>query len=157
MHEREHDEYLYFLRRAFDGMLGALEELGDDLGNTAPALPGANSPYAITYHCIGVADYWLGHVVAGRRVDRDRPSEFTAQGDVRRLRREVDALFGRLEEDLRVAMTSESLRNAPPAEFEGPDRPLSVRGVQLHVLEELAQHHGQVEITRDLLRVGDPA
>ncbi|MET8563885.1 DinB family protein [Streptomyces flaveolus] len=148
---------LYFLRRAFDGMLGALEELGAGLGNTAPALPGANSPYSIAYHCVAVADYWLGHVVAGRRVDRDRPSEFTAKGDARRLRREVEALFARLEADLRESLPSESPRNAPPADFEGPDRPLSVRGVQLHVLEELAQHHGQVQITRDLLRAGDPA
>lgn len=155
MHEQ--DEYLYFLRRAFDGMVGALEELGDDLGNTAPALPGANSPYAIAYHCVAVADYWLGHVVAGRHMDRDRPAEFAAKGDVRRLRREVDALFTRLETDLRQATASDPPRNAPPAGFEGPDRPLSVRGVQLHVLEELAQHHGQVQITRDLLRAGDAA
>ena len=153
----DHDEYLYFLRRAFDGMLSALEELGDDLGNTAPPLPGANSPYAIAYHCTAVADYWLGHVIAGRRVDRDRSSEFTAKGDVRRLRREVDALFTRLEADLRQALPSQPPRNTPPADFEGPDRPLSVRGVQLHVLEELAQHHGQVQITRDLLRAGAPA
>ncbi|MEV5176563.1 DinB family protein [Streptomyces flaveolus] len=154
---RDHDEYLYFLRRAFDGMFGALDELGDDLGNTAPPLPGANSPYAIAYHCVGVADYWLGHVVAGRHVDRDRPAEFTAKGDARRLRREVDALFARLEADLHGTLPSDPPRNAPPAEFEGPERPLSVQGVQLHVLEELAQHHGQVQITRDLLRAGDPA
>ncbi|WP_109006253.1 DinB family protein [Streptomyces rishiriensis] len=152
----DHDEYLYFLRRAFDGMLGALEELGDDLGNTAPSLPGANSPYAIAYHCVGVADYWLGHVVAGRHVDRDRPSEFTAQGDAQRLRREVDGLFVRLEADLHGTLSSGPPRNAPPAEFQGPQRPLSVQGVQLHVLEELAQHHGQVQISRDLLRAGDP-
>ncbi|MFK0119522.1 DinB family protein [Streptomyces sp. NPDC090994] len=153
----DHDEYLYFLHRAFDGLLGALEELerlGDDLGNTAPPLPGANSPYAIAHHCVAVADYWLGHVVAGRRVDRDRPSEFTARGNARQLRKEVDALFVRLDADLREALPSQPPRNVPPADFEGPERPLSVRGVQLHVLEELAQHHGQVEITRDLLRTG---
>ncbi|MGW2572763.1 DinB family protein [Streptomyces sp. NPDC001537] len=154
MHEQ--DEYLYFLRRAFDGMLGALEELGDDLGNTAPHLPGANSPYAIAYHCVAVADYWLGHVIAGRPVERDRCSEFTAKGDVRQLRTQVDALFDRLQADLCEALPSQP-RNTPPADFEGPDRPLSVRGVQLHVLEELAQHHGQVQITRDLLRTGVPA
>ncbi|CAM5303418.1 DinB family protein [Streptomyces fumanus] len=150
----DHDEYLYFLRRAFDGMLDALVELGDDLANTAPPLPDANSPYAIAYHCVGVADYWLGHVVAGRHVDRDRPAEFRAAGDVRRLREEVDALFVRLRADLRRAASADAPRNAAPADFEGPDRPLSVRGVQLHVLEELAQHHGQVQITRDLLRAG---
>ncbi|MGW1047264.1 DinB family protein [Streptomyces sp. NPDC002547] len=154
---QEHDEYLYFLRRAFDGMLGAVEELGDNLGNTAPALPGANSPYAIAYHCVAVADYWLGHVVAGRPVNRDRPSEFTARGNVQRLQREVEALFARLEADLREALPSESPCNTPPAEFEGPERSLSVQGIKLHVLEELAQHHGQVQITHDLLREGNAA
>ncbi|GGT41025.1 DinB family protein [Streptomyces chromofuscus] len=154
---QDHDEYLYFLRRAFDGMLGALEQLGDDLANTAPPLPDANSPYAIAHHCVAVADYWIGHVIAGRHVARDRPSEFTAKGSLPRLRQEVDALFARLEPDLSQALPSQPLRNSPPADFQGPDRPLSVAGVQLHVLEELAQHHGQVQITRDLLRTGVPA
>jgi hypothetical protein len=153
----DHDEYLYFLRRAFDGMLETLEHLGDDLGNTAPPLPGANSPYAIAYHCVAVADYWIGHVIAGRYVARDRPSEFAAQGNVQSLRREVDALFARLAADLREALPSQPPRNTPPASFEGPDRPLTMRGVQLHVLEELAQHHGQVQISRDLLQAGAAA
>ena len=151
---RDQNEYLYFLRRAFDGMLDVLEELGDDLGNTRPPLPGANTVYAIAYHCVAVADYWTGHIVAGRAVDRDRASEFTATGRGDDLREQVDALFEQLETDL-APVTSTSLpRNAPPADFEGPDRPLSVAGVQLHVLEELAQHHGQIQITRDLLRQG---
>ncbi|MFD0395050.1 DUF664 domain-containing protein [Streptomyces nogalater] len=152
----DHDEYLYFLRRAFDGMLGALEELGDDLGNTAPPLPGANSPTpsrttASAWPTTGWAT-WSRDVASpatgppsSRRRGRTKPAE------------EVDALFARLEADLRTAPPSASPRNAPPAEFEGPGRPLSVRGVRLHVLEELAQHHGQVQITRDLLRAEEPA
>ncbi|AGP52305.1 DinB family protein [Streptomyces rapamycinicus] len=151
---RDQNEYLYFLRRAFDGMLGALEDLGDDVGNVRPPLPGANSVYAIAYHCVGVADYWIGHIVAGREVDRDRAAEFTATGSAHELRRNVDALFERLGTDLEPATPTALPRNTPPAEFEGPDRPLSVQGVQLHVLEELAQHHGHIQITRDLLTRG---
>jgi hypothetical protein len=153
----DQNEYLYFLRRAFDGMLGALEELGDDLGNTPPPLPGANSVYAITYHCVAVADYWTGHIIAGRDIDRDRASEFTTTGTSQRLRQEVDAVCERLADDLATAATRTRPRHTPPADFEGPERPLSVLGVQLHVLEELAQHHGQVQITRDLLAKGATA
>nr|WP_246481692.1 DUF664 domain-containing protein [Amycolatopsis umgeniensis] len=32
--------------------------------------------------------------------------------------------------------------------------PLTQQGVMLHVLEEVAQHHGQLEITRDVLLAG---
>ncbi|MGV9851395.1 hypothetical protein ACWDWU_21870, partial [Streptomyces sp. NPDC003442] len=41
----ELNEYLYFLRRAFDGMIGALEELGDELANTVP--PPAPQPWPV--------------------------------------------------------------------------------------------------------------
>ncbi|RNG34946.1 DinB family protein [Streptomyces botrytidirepellens] len=151
---QDQNEYLYFLRRAFDGMLDVLEELGDDLANTRPPLPGANSVYAIAYHCAAVADYWTGHVIAGREIDRDRASEFTATGHGKDLHRQVDELFEQLKADLAQVTPSSSPRNTPPADFEGPDRPLSVQGVQLHVLEELAQHYGQIQITRDLLKQG---
>ncbi|MFJ4153027.1 DUF664 domain-containing protein [Streptomyces galbus] len=147
----DEDEYLYFLRRAFDGMLDTLDQLGEELANTAPPLPGANSPYAIAYHCLAVADYWTGYVIAGRHVTRDRDAEFTAHGHVGQLRLEVDALFERLAEDLAGTLPGQEPRNSAPADFQGPERKLSVRGVELHVLEELAQHHGQIQITRDLL------
>ncbi|MBL1112877.1 DinB family protein [Streptomyces sp. 110] len=150
----ELNEYLYFLRRAFDGMIGALEELGDELANTVPPPAGANSPFAVAYHCTGVADYWIGHVIAGRSVDRDRASEFTAVGTVADLKSALDPLFDRLRDDLRGVDAQAAPRKVPPASFEGPDRPLSCAGVQLHVLEELAQHHGQVQITRDVLLNG---
>ncbi|WP_089107802.1 DinB family protein [Streptomyces hyaluromycini] len=151
---QDQNEYLYFLRRAFDGMLGVLDDLGDGLGNTRPPLPGANSVYAIAYHCAAVADYWTGHVIAGREVDRDRAAEFTATGHGKDLRRQVDDLFEQLEADLAAVTAASAPRNTPPADFEGPNRPLSVQGVQLHVLEELAQHHGQIQLTRDLLKRG---
>lgn len=150
----DHDEYVYFLRRAFDGMIGALEELGDERAGDAPPLPGANSPYAITRHCMGVAEYWIGHAIAGRAVERDRAAEFAARGTAADLRRDVDPLLGRLRADLAGISGDSRPRKVPPASFEGPDRDLTCAGVQLHVLEELAQHHGQVQISRDLLLAG---
>ncbi|MGI8678221.1 MAG: hypothetical protein ACR2LX_05950 [Jatrophihabitans sp.] len=49
-------DYLYFLDRAPDGMLEIITRRGDDLANRRPDLPGANSPYAILTHCLGVMD-----------------------------------------------------------------------------------------------------
>ncbi|MFI9009963.1 DinB family protein [Actinosynnema sp. NPDC053489] len=145
------DEYLYFVDRAFAGMLSAVDRLGPERGNTAPPLPGANSPYAIVHHCVEVVDYWIGHLLAGRPTARDRDAEFHAIGDPRELRDRVAAQLRRVREDLAGVDLAAPPATAPPPEYRGPGRPLSGAGVLLHVLEELAQHHGQVEISRDLL------
>ncbi len=65
-----------------DQMADIVGGLGDDLANRRPALPGANSPYAILRHCLGVMEFWGGQVVAGRAVERDRDAEFRAAGPV---------------------------------------------------------------------------
>lgn len=147
-------EYLYFVHRAFDGMLGALAELGDEHINTRPDLPGANSPYAIVYHCTGVTEYWIGHLLAGRPVDRDRAAEFVATGSVERIGSIVSAALDRLTEYLTTSPLSGALDRVPDGDYEGPDEQLSRLGVLLHVLEELAQHHGQVQLSRDLILRG---
>ncbi|MFC0453272.1 DinB family protein [Rhodococcus jostii] len=145
------DEYLYFLDRAFDGMLAVLGELGDERANQAPPFDGANSPWAITYHCTEVADYWIGHLIGGRESNRDRAAEFTATGTIADLTRVVTELRSRLQNDLELFDPVAPLANTPPADYEGPSRALTPNGVLLHVLEELAQHHGQVEVSRDAL------
>lgn len=145
------DEYLYFLDRAFDGMLSALTELGDDRANQAPPLPGANPPWAITYHCTQVAEYWIGHLIGGWDSHRDRQAEFTARGTIAELGEMITDLRRRLRADLDGFDPAAPLTNTPPADYEGPSRALTPTGVLLHVLEELAQHHGQVELSRDVL------
>ena len=148
------DDYLYYVGRALDGMSGIVAGLGDELAGTRPPLPGANTPYALLTHCVGVADYWSGALVAGRAVLRDRDAEFTAAGPVGPLLAEVGALRGRLDADARGADLGAPLRAEPPRTFQGPDRALTRGGALLHVLEELAQHHGQMEILRDAIRAG---
>ena len=146
------DEYLYFADRALDGMAAILTDLGDDLANVRPDLPGANSPYAIVNHCLGVVEYWVGHLMAGRPVERDRPAEFTASGPVKDLVERVAAAKEQLRADLAAAEPAAPLRVEPPAEYLVTQPGLSQGAALLHVLEELAQHHGQLEISRDVIR-----
>ena len=65
------EDFFIFLERAFDGMLAILEELGDERANQKPSVPGANSPYATLFHCVGVTNYWIGTLLGGRDVPRD--------------------------------------------------------------------------------------
>ena len=70
--EISHEDFLMFIDRALDGMLRIVEELGEERANMRPDLPGANSPYAILTHCIGVCDYWIGTLLGKREFFRDR-------------------------------------------------------------------------------------
>jgi hypothetical protein len=145
------DDYLYYVDRALNGMAAIVAGLGDELANAKPSFPGANSPYALLTHCLGVTSYWAGELVAGRRVVRDRDAEFAAAGPVGSLLEEVAAVRARLAEDVRAAVPAARLRDTPPAVFLGPDRELTQGAALLHVYEELAQHHGQMEILRDAI------
>jgi Protein of unknown function (DUF664) len=146
------DDFLHFVDEALEGMVTAVTELGDDLANLRLDVPGANSPYAVLFHCLGVMEYWGGAMVAGRTVERDRDAEFRASGPVadlvgrtRQARRQLDADITDLE-PLAAPRGSPEPGDAdlPLARTQG--------GVLMHVYEELAQHRGQMEVTRDVLR-----
>ncbi|PXY22904.1 hypothetical protein BAY60_20460 [Prauserella muralis] len=145
------EQYLYFTDRALDGMAEVLTGLGDDLANTRPGLPGANSPYAIVTHCLGVAEYWAGHLVAGRTVHRDRDAEFTATGPVEELVRRVAAAKAQLRADVAAADAAAPLRHEPPPAYRDAVPGTTQAGALQHVYEELAQHRGHLELTRDVL------
>jgi Protein of unknown function (DUF664) len=141
-----------FVDRAVDGMAAIVRDLGDDLANRRPGLPGANSPYGILRHCLGVMEFWGGQVVAGRQVSRDRAAEFSASGPVADLISAAERAKRQFKADVATAEPS-----APPRRSDHPtkqpgDMELRTQGdALLHVLEEVTQHHGQTEITRDLL------
>ncbi|MDP9220579.1 MAG: DinB family protein [Actinomycetota bacterium] len=146
------EEYLWYVDFALDQMTAILVGLGDELASTRPDLPGANSPYAIVTHCCGVMEWWGGEMVAGRRVERDRAAEFVATGAVSDLLELVEAAKSRLRADVAGLDWA-----APPRGVVDPadaDLPLgqTKSGVLLHIYEELSQHLGQLELTRDVLR-----
>jgi hypothetical protein len=146
------EDYLYFVDEALEGMVAIVTELGDELANRRLDVSGANSPFAVLYHCLGVMEYWGGELVAGRTIERDRDAEFRSAGRVdeligrtRRARRQLDADIADLEP------------LAPPRGTPRPedvDLPLARTqgGALVHIYEELAQHRGQMEVTRDVLR-----
>jgi hypothetical protein len=149
------EELLWFVDDCLSSMLDVVEGLGDDLANTRPELAGANSPYAILTHCLGVIDWWGGVMISGRQVVRDRDAEFVATGPVSGLREQVRRTRDRLREDLQQLDPQ-----APPVgpvdeELAGLPYGRTRSAVLLHVFHELAQHLGQMEITRDLLVAGE--
>ena len=76
------DTFLRFCDEALVAMRDIVVELGDDLANRRPDLPGANSPFAILTHCLGVCAAWASTTTLGEVVPRDRPGEFPATGAV---------------------------------------------------------------------------
>jgi hypothetical protein len=144
-------DYLWFVDLALGGMAAIVEALGDDLANRRPPFRDANSAFVILTHCLGVLEFWGGATVAERPVQRDRAAEFTARGDVAGLLRRTEHARRRLREDI-VGLDPA----APPVSVRrDPDDPTpyheSKGAVLLHILEELFQHLGQMEITRDML------
>jgi hypothetical protein len=145
------DDFLWFVDEALRQVVEAVESLGDELVDERPDLPGANAPFAIVTHVLGVLEWWGGHVIAGRSVERDRDAEFVATGTVAELVARVHAQRAQLGDDL-VALDP----NAPPRGALDPDDaalPLgrTQAGVALHIYEEVAQHLGQLQLTSDVL------
>lgn len=151
-----HDDYRWFAGRALDGMAAILTDLGDERANRRPPLPGANTPYAIVTHCLGVLEFWVGALVAGRPVERDRDAEFTASGPVAELVSRVAAAKDRLRADLAAADSAAPLRAPAPPKYADTPAGRTQGGALQHAYEELAQHHGQLELTRDILCQGWP-
>ena len=145
---------MWFVDLALSEMAAIVESLGDDLANRRPPFRGANSAYVILTHCLGVMEYWGGATVAERPVQRDRSAEFSARGEVAPLLRRAQQARRRLREDI-VGLDAQA---KPVTVQRDPDDPVpysEAKGaVLLHVLEELFQHLGQMEVTRDALVAG---
>ncbi|HSP59875.1 MAG TPA: DUF664 domain-containing protein [Ornithinimicrobium sp.] len=146
------DDLLWFVDRALDGMLATCRSLGDDLVNARLAVEGSNSPAAIVVHCVGVMDFWAGHKVAGRPNDRDRAAEFRATGTVADLETRVASGRQRFAEALGSADWAAPCRGQDRPETHAVPVGRTQGGALVHVLEELCQHRGQLEVTADVLR-----
>jgi len=143
------EAFLPFIDKALDGMVGIAEVLGDEGVNRRPDLPDTNSPYAILTHCVGMTRYWLGSVLCGRPSTRDRDSEFRARGTVAEIRQAVKALQTQIRQDIAHVQGDQSLGH--PLDLHGHAQYHTQGDVLLHCYTELAQHHGQMELTRDIL------
>ena len=144
------DSYLAFCDRALDGYAVVLQELGDPLVNASVAsVEGSNSAFALVSHVVGVMGRWGRTVNRGIVVPRDRDAEFTATGTVHEALALLEGGRARLHEDVRACDPAAAPANPPAG---GNGTAYETQGdVLLHVYEELAQHLGQLEVTRDVL------
>jgi hypothetical protein len=145
-------DYLWFIDLALAEMVGIVRQLGDAGANRRPAVAGANSPYAILTHCLGVMEFWGGVTVAGRPVERDRGAEFEAAGQVDALAQRVRDARRRLRQDMAGLESLTVPAGAPRPGDAGRPYSTTKGGVLLHIMEELFQHLGHMELTRDMLQ-----
>lgn len=141
--------YLTFCDDALDAYAGVVRELGDARVNASlPGVEGSNSAFVLVAHVVGVMGRWGRTVNRGIVVARDRDAEFTAAGSVDEALSLLESGRARLHEDALAADLAAPPVN-PPVDRDGG---YATQGeVLLHVYEELAQHLGQLEVTRDVL------
>ncbi|GAA3279571.1 DUF664 domain-containing protein [Nesterenkonia halobia] len=136
----------------FDELVALVASCDDATANAVPAAgrPEAmNSPIQLLVHTCGMMRRWSCSVNRGLPVPRDRDAEFTARMPAA----EALALASRTRADFRDDVASTDPDAAPAAVPAGREHLWtgSCRGVLLHVFEEICQHLGHAEITRDML------
>lgn len=140
------------MRHAFTQMLEVADRLGDGKVNDRPLGPQTSAVAALIVHCCGVSEFWIGHVALGRPSHRDRESESSRTASVAELHAMVDETLTKVSEDLAAIDAGKTQVHRTGRQFlEGGDE--SDGAIVLHVLEELYQHLGHVEIAADALTV----
>lgn len=144
----------WYVDTALAKLLTRADELaeagGDELLCRRPEVEGANSVFALIIHCCGVMERWGGETIAGRTINRDRAAEFTATGTLTQLEERVAAQRRRWVEDL-AGFDPEDLPRGPAGRFDDDPETITQGFVALHVIEELYQHLGHVDLTVDLV------
>lgn len=143
-------DLLTFCHRTIDGMTRAIAWLDDELANTQPSLPNANTPAQLVVHALSACEWWIRGIVCGDEVARDRDAEFEATATTNELQARCAATKSLLTELApRVAAATEVHFN--PVTRVPLGQPWTVGLALVHAYEELAQHLGHLEITVDLL------
>lgn len=131
-----------------DEIVDLVAGLDDAAAGAVPPLPGANSAYQLLTHCLGMARQWVREDILGEPTGRDRDAEFEAVGSVAELVARARVEREELRADLARIRPGMPVPGRPGREDFWSD---SAEGILLHVLEELCQHLGHLELTRDLV------
>jgi hypothetical protein len=137
-----------YIDYAFLHMRTAADAAGDRL-NDRPFGEETNSIGALVVHCCGVCEFWLGHVALGRPTSRDRDAEFSATPTMDELRALIAATRAQVAADLTALAAGEG-KPSPIREHlltGGDDESLTI-----HLVEELFQHVGHMQLTVDVFR-----
>jgi hypothetical protein len=145
-----------YIDQALTHLLATVDLLGDDLVNARPVVERpTNSAAVLVVHVCGVLEFWLGHVAQGRPSDRDRDAEFRATATVAELHDLVDKARAQAARDLDAVAAGPGHPGHKAREML-PAGETSDASVVLHMIEELYQHLGHLEITADVLLAARP-
>jgi uncharacterized damage-inducible protein DinB len=140
-----------YLGLAVTQMHGVADRLGDDRVNQAPFGAETNSVAVLVAHCCGVSEFWLGHVGLGRPTSRVRDEEFTATATVPELHDMLAGMRAQIAADVRALDAGEASPAHASLRQTLEDADASDAALVLHVLEELYQHLGHMQVTADAL------
>jgi uncharacterized damage-inducible protein DinB len=111
---------------------------------------GFNSISAIITHITASQKWWIGEVLAGRDMHRDRDAEFrTAEADPAALVKRIDEAEALVSEVLKT-VTAEMADETRL--YRG--RPVTTRWILMRVLAHTARHLGQIQIIRKIWGLG---
>lgn len=147
--ERELQGFNHALASNLQRVIACIESLDGEELNWRPAAAEANTLYVLAVHIMGNVEENVLGIACEEDVRRDRATEFAAEGDsagglVERAR----DLIGRIAEGLERIEGSDL-----GVEVEHPRRGrLTAREALLLATRHSAEHVGQMELTRDLLK-----
>lgn len=139
-----------YVRHAYRGMALVLDRLDDATVNERPEGWGTNSVAGLIVHCCELGPSWFLLPGLGRDSVRDREAEFTTEATVAELRARLAAAADQCCDLLADLDAGPTAVDHPLREFL-PDQDRSDGALYLHVLEELFQHLGHMEVTADAL------
>ena len=140
------------LLREVDRVMVAADGLSAAQLVWTPAANTANSLLVLAAHTVGAAERHILVNIAGRKPGGTRDAEFAAPQDIAGIRARWDTVKrgivdvldnlspGRLDDDL-----------------PGPVSTRSVQAMIVHAIAHAAEHAGQAELTRDLVKQRDAA
>lgn len=138
-----------YLRRAFDQILAVADRVGEPGINERPLGPETNAIGALVAHCCGMTEFWLGHVALGRPNHRQREAEFSTTLTLPDVHERVTTTLAQALADV------EALESGAGVDEGGrvflPESDTTDASVVIHVLEELYQHLGHMELAADAL------
>ena len=152
----EVESFEHFIVNTIDAIVGALEGLSEHELSWRPPAPATNSLYAIATHVLGNAEENLLGTLCRQPYTRNYAGEFTAAGPTPAA---VRAQWTDLRE--RIAKSFEALTRE---DLDGPrSHPrrglITGRDVLIVVARHTAEHWGEAQLTRSLLkaRTGGPS
>jgi hypothetical protein len=138
-----------YIASSLDRLVACLDGLDADALNWSPPAPGANSLWVLATHTLGNAEENILETLCGERIARDRAGEFAARCvDPQAVAARWQILRPRLATPL--AVLPDGALDAPrPHPRRGT---IAGREIMIVVARHAAEHLGQAELTRDLLR-----